>query len=123
MKKNVGKKILGRKYVRLTNHTTTTYVKTVKDEYWGTEHKIKTTLDSSLYPLITTYGKTRASQMTVKTFLSDLLEKAKPVAEIEMQRLKAFAVAEGNGWEPAVVPTSEVTIVGACTVVTNSTQV
>ena len=71
MKKNVGKKILGRKYVRLTNHTTTTYVKTVKDEYWGTEHKIKTTLNSRLYPLITTYGKTRVSQMTVKTFLSD----------------------------------------------------
>jgi hypothetical protein len=71
MKKNIGKRVLGRKYVRLTNHTTTTYVKTVRDRYWGTVHKIKTTLDSRLYPLITTYGKTRASQMTVKTFLSD----------------------------------------------------
>ena len=31
----------------------------------------------------------------VKSFLRDLLEKAKPVAEIEMQRLKDFAVSEG----------------------------
>ena len=71
MKKNIGKRILGVKYKRLTNHITTTYIKTVKDKYWGTVHKMKTTLDSKYYPLITTYGKTRASQMTVKTFLSD----------------------------------------------------
>ena len=35
----------------------------------------------------------------------------------------AFAVVEGNGWEPNVCPISEVTIVGACVVVTNSAQV
>ena len=71
MKKNIGKRILGVKYTRLTNHITTTYVKTVKDKYWGTTHKIKSTLDSKYYPLITTYGKTRANQMTVKTFLRE----------------------------------------------------
>ncbi|RLD21893.1 MAG: M3 family peptidase [Bacteroidetes bacterium] len=35
----------------------------------------------------------------VKTFLSDLLEKAKPVAEAEMQRLKDFAVTQGADFE------------------------
>ncbi len=35
----------------------------------------------------------------VKTFLSDLLEKAKPVAEIEMNRLKKFAFKEGADFE------------------------
>jgi Zn-dependent oligopeptidase len=42
----------------------------------------------------------------VKTFLSDLIEKAKPVAEIEMQRLKDFAITEGADFEIQAYDTS-----------------
>lgn len=91
MKSNVGKKILGSKYIRLTNHTTTTYTKTVNDRYWGTVHKIKTTLDSKYYPLITKYGKTRVNQMTVKSFLKDY-DKGKYLIHV---RGHAFAIIDG----------------------------
>lgn len=42
----------------------------------------------------------------VITFLSDLLEKAKPVAELEMQRLKDFAIKEGADFEIQAYDTS-----------------
>ena len=75
MKMNVGKKVLGSKYIRLSNHTTTTYMKKVKYFCWSDYkykyRKQKHTLDSKYYPLITKYGKTRVSQMTVKTFLRE----------------------------------------------------
>jgi len=71
MKQNAGKRVLGCKYTRLSNHTKTTYTKSIKDRYWGTVHKQTITLDSKYYPLITKYGKTRVNKMTVKTFLSD----------------------------------------------------
>lgn len=35
----------------------------------------------------------------------------------------AFSLVEGSGWEPSVCPTSAITIVGECVVVTNSAQV
>jgi uncharacterized protein YjlB len=35
----------------------------------------------------------------------------------------AFSIPEGSGWEPSVCPTSQLTIVGACVVVTDSVQV
>ena len=91
MKSNVGKKILGSKYTRLTNHTTTTYTKTIKDRYWGTVHKIKTTIDSKYYPLITKYGKTRVNRMTVKSFLKDY-DKGKYLIHV---RGHAFAIIDG----------------------------
>ena len=75
MKYNQGKRVLGSKYERLTNHTETTYVKTTKDRVWGSDDPIITKCNVTVYsrymPLITKYGKTRVSQMTVKTFLRD----------------------------------------------------
>jgi hypothetical protein len=54
MSERVGLKTLnGYKYKELKNHDKTTI------------------LDSKYYPLITTYGKTRASQMTVGTFIKE----------------------------------------------------
>jgi hypothetical protein len=91
MKNNVGKEILGSKYTILKNHTKTTYIKTVKDKYWGTVHKIKTTMDSKYYPLITKYGKTRVSQMTVKSFLKEY-DKGKYLIHV---RGHAFAIIDG----------------------------
>ncbi len=91
MKINEGKKVLGSKYSILKNHTKTTYTKTVKDRYWGTVHKIKTTLDSEYYPLITKYGKTRVSQMTVKSFLKEY-DKGKYLIHV---RGHAFAIIDG----------------------------
>lgn len=75
MKNNQGKRVLGSKYERLTNHTMTTYMKKVKyycwTDYMYKHKKEEHTLVSRNIPLITKYGKTRVSQMTVKTFLND----------------------------------------------------
>ena len=65
----------GYKYKELKNHDKTTFKKPVKYYCWE-DHKnkyryVERTLDSRHYPLITTYGKTRASQMTVGTFIKE----------------------------------------------------
>ncbi len=63
------------KYERMTNHDKTTYKKPVRyycwEDYKYKYHHVEYTLDSKYCPLITTYGKTRASQMTVGTFLKE----------------------------------------------------
>ena len=101
MKKNEGKKVLGTTYKRMTNHTETTYIKKrrvydVLDEdtnKWG--YKLTpgsmVTIRSTHMPLITTYGKTRLSRMTVKTFLKEY-PKGKYLIHV---RSHAFAILDG----------------------------
>ena len=76
MSERVGLKTLnGYKYKELKNHDKTTFKKRVRYYCdWDDEFKYRyeeDTLDSKYYPLITTYGKTRASQMTVGTFIKE----------------------------------------------------
>ena len=63
------------KYERMTNHTETTYTKKRKIFNWHTQEyevtKGQVTIKSKFWPLITTYGKTRLSKMTVGTFLKE----------------------------------------------------
>lgn len=69
------KTLNGYRYKELKNHDKTTYKKPVRYYCWEDfKYKyryVELTLDSRIYPLITTYGKTRASQMTVGTFLKE----------------------------------------------------
>ncbi len=95
MKKNQGKKLLGSTYERVTNHTETTYSKKRKVYNWSThEYEViptEITIKSKFVPLITTYGKTRVSQMTVKTFLNDY-NVGKYLIHV---RAHAFAILDG----------------------------
>ena len=63
------------KYERMTNHTETTYIKKRKIFNWHTQEyevtKGEVTINSRHWPLITTYGKTRLSKMTVGTFIKE----------------------------------------------------
>lgn len=69
------KTLNGYRYKELKNHDKTTYKKPIRYYCWEDfKYKyryVERTLDSRRYPLITTYGKTRASQMTVGTFLKE----------------------------------------------------
>jgi len=69
------KTLNGYKYKELKNHDKTTFKKPVKyycwEDYKYKYRYVERTLDSRHYPLITTYGKTRASQMTVGTFIKE----------------------------------------------------
>lgn len=69
------KTLNGYKYKELKNHDKTTFKKPVKYYCWEDRKNkyryVEHTLDSRHYPLITTYGKTRASQMTVGTFIKE----------------------------------------------------
>ena len=95
MKKNQGKKLLGSTYERVTNHTETTYIKTRKIFHWETQEYVgrpsEVTIRSKYVPLITTYGKTRVSQMTVKTFLKKY-PKGKYLIHVHSH---AFAILDG----------------------------
>jgi len=89
MKKNQGKKLLGSTYERVTNHTKTKYTKKVR--YYGGESVYEYEYDSKFVPLITKYGITRVSQMTVKTFLKKY-PKGKYLIHV---RGHAFAILDG----------------------------
>jgi len=89
MKKNQGKKLLGSTYERITNHTKTKYTKKVR--YYGGETVYEYEYDSKFVPLITKYGITRVSQMTVKTFLKKY-PKGKYLIHV---RGHAFAILDG----------------------------
>lgn len=69
------KTLNGYRYKELKNHDKTTYKKPIRYYCWEDfKYKyryVERTLDSRRYPLVTTYGKTRASQMTVGTFLKE----------------------------------------------------
>ena len=69
------KTLNGYKYKELKNHDKTTFKKPVKyycwEDYKYKYRYVERTLDSKYFPLITTYGKTRASQMTVGTFIKE----------------------------------------------------
>ena len=64
-----------RKYERMTNHTETTYTKKRKVFNWDSKEYVldstEVTIKSRFMPLITTYGKTRLSRMTVGTFIKE----------------------------------------------------
>ena len=63
------------KYKRMTNHDETTYTKKSKLFNWETKKYVmeprEVTIKSKFVPLITKYGKTRVSQMTVGTFIKE----------------------------------------------------
>ena len=63
------------KYERMTNHDETTYTKKSREFNWDTyDYEVtsrKVTIKSKFIPLITKYGKTRVSQMTVGTFIKE----------------------------------------------------
>ena len=83
------------KYERMTNHDETTYTKKSKEYNWDTyEYEMSTrevTIKSRFWPLITTYGKTRLSKMTVGTFLKEY-PKGKYLLHV---RSHAFAIVDG----------------------------
>ena len=83
------------KYERMTNHTETTYTKKSRIFNWDTyEYEVtkgKVTINSRHWPLITTYGKTRVSKMTVGTFLKEY-PKGKYLIHV---RSHAFAIVDG----------------------------
>ncbi len=83
------------KYERMTNHTETTYIKKRKLFNWDTKEYVleprEVTIKSRFWPLITTYGKTRLSRMTVGTFLKDY-PKGKYLIHV---RSHAFAIVDG----------------------------
>ena len=94
MEKNQGKKLLGSTYKRMTNHTKTTYTKKKKIYKQYCEYvfePVEITISSKVMPLITTYGKTRLSRMTVKTFLREY-PKGKYLIHV---RSHAFAILDG----------------------------
>jgi len=87
--------LLGMNYERMTNHTETTYTKKRKIFNWHTQEyevtKGQVTIKSKFWPLITTYGKTRLSKMTIGTFL-----KKYPKGRYLMHvRSHAFAIIDG----------------------------
>ncbi len=63
------------KYKRMTNHDETTYTKKSREFNWDTyDYEVisrEVTIKSKYIPLITKYGKTRVSQMTVGTFIKE----------------------------------------------------
>ena len=67
--------LLGMRYERMTNHTETTYTKKRKVFNWDSKEYVldstEVTIKSRFMPLITTYGKTRLSRMTVGTFIKE----------------------------------------------------
>ena len=83
------------KYERMTNHTETTYIKKRKIFNWHTQEyevtKGEVTIKSKFWPLITTYGKTRLSKMTVGTFLKEY-PKGKYLLHV---RSHAFTIIDG----------------------------
>ncbi len=83
------------KYKRMTNHTETTYTKKRRVFNWDTKEYIleprEVTISSRFMPLITTYGKTRLSRMTVGTFLKEY-PKGKYLIHV---RSHAFAIVDG----------------------------
>tara|TARA_R110000824_G_scaffold211714_1_gene397656 strand:- start:40 stop:636 length:597 start_codon:yes stop_codon:yes gene_type:complete len=83
------------KYERMTNHDETTYTKKSREYNWDTyEYEMSTrevTIKSRFWPLITTYGKTRLSKMTVGTFLKEY-PKGKYLLHV---RSHAFAIVDG----------------------------
>jgi hypothetical protein len=92
---NVGKDLLGSTYERMTNHTETTYTKKSKLYNWETKKYVmeprEVTIKSRFWPLITTYGKTRLSKMTVGTFLKEY-----PTGKYLLHvRGHAFAILDG----------------------------
>ena len=83
------------KYERMTNHTETTYTKKSRIFNWHTNEyevtKGQVTINSRHWPLITTYGKTRLSKMTVGTFLKEY-PKGKYLLHV---RSHAFTIIDG----------------------------
>jgi hypothetical protein len=69
------KTLNGYRYKELKNHDKTTYKKPMRyycrEDFKYKYRYVECILDSRRCPLITTYGKTRASQMTVGTFLKE----------------------------------------------------
>jgi len=67
--------LLGMRYKRMSNHTATTYTKKRRIFHWETQEYVvrpsEVTVKSEFVPLITTYGKTRLSRMTIGTFLKE----------------------------------------------------
>ena len=83
------------KYERMTNHTETTYTKKRKEYNWDTyEYEVnprEVTIKSRFVPLITKYGKTRVSQMTVGTFMKEY-PKGKYILHVHSH---AFGIVDG----------------------------
>ncbi len=69
MKSRVGLKTLGMKYIRMTNHDTTTYIK--KCGYYGETITTNCEISSNKWPMITKYGNTRVNRMTVGSFIKE----------------------------------------------------
>lgn len=89
MKKNVGKDLLGSTYERMTNHTKTKYTRKIR--YYGGVKEYEYEWDNNIVPLITKYGQTRVSKMTVKTFLREY-----PTGKYLVHvRAHAFAILDG----------------------------
>ena len=87
--------LLGMRYERMTNHTETTYTKKRKLFNWSTQEyetsSSEVTVKSKFVPLITTYGKTRLSRMTIGSFI-----KKYPKGRYLMHvRSHAFAIIDG----------------------------
>jgi len=83
------------RYERMTNHTETTYTKKRKIFHWETQEYVvrpsEVTVKSKFVPLITTYGKTRLSRMTIGSFI-----KKYPKGRYLMHvRSHAFAIIDG----------------------------
>ena len=87
--------LLGMRYERMTNHTETTYTKKRKVYNWDTRNyeasPSEVTVNSRFVPLITTYGKTRLSRMTIGTFLKEY-PKGRYLMHV---RGHAFAIIDG----------------------------
>jgi|TARA_Y100000310_G_scaffold318074_1_gene371708 hypothetical protein len=87
--------LLGMRYERMTNHTETTYTKKRKVFHWETQEYVvrpsEVTVKSKFVPLITTYGKTRLSRMTIGTFLKEY-PKGRYLMHV---RGHAFAIIDG----------------------------
>jgi hypothetical protein len=87
--------LLGMRYERMTNHTETTYTKKRKVYNWDTRNyeasSSEVTVNSRFVPLITTYGKTRLSRMTIGTFLKEY-PKGRYLMHV---RGHAFAIIDG----------------------------
>lgn len=95
MKTRVGLKTLGMEYIRMTNHTETTYTKKRKVFHWETQEYVvrpsEVTVKSEFVPLITTYGKTRLNKMSVGSFIKEY-PKGRYLISI---RGHAFAIIDG----------------------------
>ena len=95
MRMNACYPALGMKYERMTNHTETTYIKKRKVFNWDSKEYVldsrEVTIKSRFMPLITTYGKTRLSKMTIGTFLKEY-PKGRYLMHV---RGHAFAIIDG----------------------------